>query len=819
MLAGTAANRQPTRYSKAERKDSLSLQVEFVKINISRSRKAIMSESLKQSISFSAQCHIGTATFKYDVRRLDEILAFPRAWYRKSIWKKIFIGENTVNAIFSDDDEEDDDDEVVGKAPFDDSVSSTTTSSSCTTSYSNDFTLGQDKTDGPTTSKPTGKVVDKRRKKKKTKSHLVAIVNNPWETLVLLTVNFSKLNISMNMGNIMGNANWLTNDLMCNGSISIDSSGHRKYHFAVLLKNSSFDAKSGIVGGIFELSDIRVELNVCEDKDKEPQHRVNLSLHTLEHRVDYMSTSILMARISDLNASFHDEWRVMEQPTQPLLTECASPSSAFPTKRPASIYIHGSLKWDQMQMLMSKSTSPDFIKIVSRLEEFFTQQFHSGKRFFDSLHPTSKGSTSGGGAHGTIDTKSSGSKSSVRVKGKRTQSISSSSTTSQHAGHTSDETSPSINRPETIAEVEFDLNHHRHWQKALEFVTGIYQPQLMVSELIPQLVYRPPGIILGGTVEVRAQNISLACFYGVDFKSKSWGVFSLRQPSFVYMTEAQRVKSEEGGESPSAGPTTPAAAAAADSVTYSTHVVQNLSLLMGRSHGAEKSESCTMATVSKISRTQQFAPQFRHLHEWFHYAFSKVNIDDVNRFPLLSVERAEFDAYGVPIEALTATPSQVKSTSAGGGSTTDRRRQVSEFHFKEEMIFAFPSLQMELKTEHLQSPNVPTISDSKPKVYCSFMSDFDDHIYVGVDAEGYFFLHDLISSYINDTSSQATEHFRAQSEPNDDGHEKRRRKESAETGKDRDGKGSMADQKKGSEDEAIRDYRRFVCKVSCERRL
>lgn len=815
MLGGMAANRQP-KYSKADRKDSLSLQVEFVKINISRSRKAIMSESLKQSISFSAQCHIGTATFKYDVRRLDEILAFPRAWYRKSIWKKIFIGENTVNAIFSDDEDDEDEDEIIGKGgddingPFDDSVSSTTTSSSCTTSFSNDFTLSQDKTDGPVVSKhnnlPTGKAVSKRRKKKKTKSHLVAIVNNPWETLVLLTVNFSKLNISMNMGNIMGNANWLTNDLMCNGSISIDSSGHRKYHFAVLLKNSSFDAKSGIVGGIFELSDIRVELNVCEDKDKEPQHRVNLTLHTLEHRVDYMSTSILMARISDLNASFHDEWRVMDQPAQPVIMECASPSSAFPTKRPASIYIYGSLKWDQMQMLMSKSTSPDFIKIVSRLEEFFTQQFHSGKRFFDSLHPTSKGSSSG--APNLIDTKSSGSKNSVRVKSKRAQSVSSSSTTSNHAVHTSDEISPSINRPETITEVEFELNHHRHWQRALEFVTGIYQPQLMVSELIPQLIHRPPGIILGGTVEVRAQNISLACFYGVDFKSKSWGVFSLRQPSFVYMTEAQRVKSEEG-ESPSTGSNIPA-----DGATYSTHVVQNLSLLLGRSQGAEKTESCTMATVSKISRTQQFAPQFRHLHEWFHYAFSKVNIDDVNRFPLLSVERAEFDAYGVPIEALTATPSQLKSTSAGG-STTDRRRQVSEFHFKEEMIFAFPSMQLELKTEHLQSPKVPTISDPKPKVYSSFVSDFDDHIYVGVDAEGYFFLHDLISSYINDTSSQATEHFRTQNERQEDEDKKKKRKESTETGKDRDAKGTMTDQKKGSEDEAIRDYRRFVCKVSC----
>ena len=31
---------------------------------------------------------------------------------------------------------------------------------------------------------------------------------------------------------------------------------------------------------------------------------------------------------------------------------------------------------------------------------------------------------------------------------------------------------------------------------------------------------------------------------------------------------------------------------------------------------------------------------------------------------------------------------------------------------------------------------------------------FQDHIYVSVDAENFFFLHDLISSYINDTKDK-----------------------------------------------------------------
>ena len=47
--------------------------------------------------SFSAVCDIGSASFKYDMRRLSEILAFPRAWYRRSIARRLFLGDQTIN--------------------------------------------------------------------------------------------------------------------------------------------------------------------------------------------------------------------------------------------------------------------------------------------------------------------------------------------------------------------------------------------------------------------------------------------------------------------------------------------------------------------------------------------------------------------------------------------------------------------------------------------------------------------------------------------------------------------------------------------------
>ncbi|KAE8630445.1 hypothetical protein XENTR_v10000826 [Xenopus tropicalis] len=92
------------------RKDSLSINLEFVKVSLSRMRRsggASFFESVSANktpskmdttlINISAVCDIGSASFKYDMRRLSEILAFPRAWYRRSIARHLFLGDQTIN--------------------------------------------------------------------------------------------------------------------------------------------------------------------------------------------------------------------------------------------------------------------------------------------------------------------------------------------------------------------------------------------------------------------------------------------------------------------------------------------------------------------------------------------------------------------------------------------------------------------------------------------------------------------------------------------------------------------------------------------------
>lgn len=56
---------------------------------------------------------------------------------------------------------------------------------------------------------------------------------------------------------------------------------------------------------------------------------------------------------------------------------------------------------------------------------------------------------------------------------------------------------------------------------------------------------------------------------------------------------------------------------------------------------------------------------------------------------------------------------------------------------------------MKLWVNKLFSDFVPD-SNSKPKVECSVVTEFTDHICVTMDAELIMFLHDLVSAYLKE---------------------------------------------------------------------
>ncbi|XP_050552072.1 transmembrane protein KIAA1109 homolog isoform X4 [Spodoptera frugiperda] len=626
--------------SDTERKDSLSINVEFVKFHLSRSRKLDFQTDQDQSkatVRFSTIVDVGSAWFKYDMRRLGEILAFPKAWYRRTIVRRMFLGDLSLH------DTRDHGRPSSSNAPV------------------SPVLPQREKT----------KTVDHQKSKDQasTKAGVAgaASVGAAWETLVLFAVNFTRLNVHMNMGNVMGNVSWQSRDFNCTGRLSIGSTGHRNMLVGVALAGSELDARGGIVGGAICLSSIDTYVHIEEEAGCNPGHVCGVRLAALELRLEYMGTPVLLARVSALRARATDEWLARHRGPAAHTTHPPTSSSHEEDNGPAIILTHGKLSWHQLQILMSRSTTPDLLKMQLKLEEFFTQQFKSSKRVFSSLHPNYTNAR--------------------RDRREPPQPAS--------AAGAEGAPGPSTAQPE--------LRHHRHWQKVLQLVSG-----MQLSTLSTPLPAN--GTVLGGTMELHGTNISLACFHGNSFKAKSWALFSLKDPCISFATEAQQVASEDG--------------------PLEVHVVQSLTASLGSAGagGAAARAHVSMATVCRMTRALLFPPQFKTLREWFHYAFANSEIDAIELFPSLEREPAP---------------------AAGGAAPGAERKPAADKHVRE-VIFALPSLQLHLRTHHLQANTPPTETDEKPVVECSFITEFEDHIFVSVDAEAFLFLHDLISSYIKE---------------------------------------------------------------------
>ncbi|GAB0095271.1 Protein KIAA1109 [Sergentomyia squamirostris] len=636
----------------SERKDSLSINVEFVKFHLTRSRTvnyeslSVKKSDQRATIRFSTIVDIGSASFKYDMRRLTEILAFPKAWYRHSIVRRLFLGDLSVQQTSTGDLDFTPSDEGKG---YTKSVGGS--SSERSPLLKEKLRLNFDSE----LHKSSGVKLKDMEKSSSLDSNTSPSEPNQvtaWETLVLFAVNFKKLNVQMNMGNVMGNVVWLTKAFRSDGCLSIGSTGHKNMYIGISLGSSTLDAKGGIVGGTIELSKIDTNMRVLEEPGCQPHHMMSIKLMALELRLDYMGTSVLMTRISSLNAAMEDKWENSKEP-----------------KRPSIILIHGDLSWDQLQVLISKSTTADLLKMFYKLEEFFSQQFKSSKRVFSSLEPKYSGRSS------------SLKRRQMQFK-KRTISVTDSGIVTQ--------------RDHSVQ----DARHHRHWQRPLKQVLG-----LCLGESVS-------GTVLGGTMELHGNNISLACFHGINFKSKSWALFSLRDPCINFTTEAQQIENTED-----------------------VHINQTLIFSLGMSAKAQP-QNHSMATVSRMTRNIIFPPQFKTLHEWFHYAFSNSEIDSVDRFPVLEREKPE------------PNTNSIEKVRSGGGSNQPK---LQDPNHNREVIFALPSLRLQFKTEHLQGAVTPeSAQEEKPVVECSFITEFEDHIFVTVDADAFFFLHDLITSYLKE---------------------------------------------------------------------
>ncbi|XP_069049556.1 bridge-like lipid transfer protein family member 1 isoform X2 [Lepisosteus oculatus] len=679
------------------RKDSLSINLEFVKVSLSRMRRsggALFIESCLPGkggkmdttlINISAVCDIGSASFKYDMRRLSEILAFPRAWYRRSIARRLFLGDQTINLPASGPVTPDSVEgmnqhlspESTRKAywrtweqptqstsfqhgpqspnVFADHSASSTMSPGGGLAHSLKSPAVSRSRSISDSSVPRRDSVTKTSTPSFNKNNKAGCQQgSPWETLVVFAINLKQLNVQMNMSNVMGNNTWTTSGLKSQGRLSVGSNRDREISMSVGLGRSKLDSKGGVVGGNIDVNTLEMVAHISEHPTQQPSHKIQITMGSTEARVDYMGSSILMGIFSNADLQLQDEWKV---------NLCNTMDATLSEK--SEIFVHGDLQWDIFQVIISRSTTPDLIKIGMKLQEFFTQQFDTSKRALSTWGPVPY-----------IPPKAP------------------------------------VNIEKGSAELYLDKAHHRHWPGVLKMIAGCH------ISLFP-MPLPEDAVQLGGSMSLHGNHMTLACFHGPNFRSKSWALFHLEEPNIAFWTEAQKIWEDGSSDD-------------------STYIVQTLDFHLG--HNTMVTKPCgalesPMATITKITRRRHENPPHgvASVKEWFNYV-TAMRSEELN---LLRNVDANNPESGVA----------AKSSSLLSGF-----RGASSYNHETETIFALPRMQLDFKSIHVQEPEEPSLQEtgSKPKVECSVVTEFTDHICVTMDAELIMFLHDLVSAYLKE---------------------------------------------------------------------
>lgn len=176
-----------------------------------------------------------------------------------------------------------------------------------------------------------------------------------------------------------------------------------------------------------------------------------------------------------------------------------------------------------------------------------------------------------------------------------------------------------------------DAAHHRHWPDVLKVIAGCH-----IS--LFQMPLPEDAVQLGGSMSLHGNHMTLACFHGPNFRSKSWALFHLEEPNIAFWTEAQKIwedgenrredlrdansiwrRTRRLPDSPLLFPVS-----CPGSKDDSTYIVQTLDFHLG--HNTMVTKPCgalesPMATITKITRRRHENPPHgvATVKEWFNY--------------------------------------------------------------------------------------------------------------------------------------------------------------------------------------------------------
>lgn len=185
--------------------------------------------------------------------------------------------------------------------------------------------------------------------------------------------------------------------------------------------------------------------------------------------------------------------------------------------------------------------------------------------------------------------------------------------------------------PNCLCHSDMDAAHHRHWPGVLKVIAGCH-----IS--LFQMPLPEDAVQLGGSMSLHGNHMTLACFHGPNFRSKSWALFHLEEPNIAFWTEAQKIL-EDGEEKTfyfwklhhyNGIPKEIFLSVTSGSKDDSTYIVQTLDFHLG--HNTMVTKPCgalesPMATITKITRRRHENPPHgvATVKEWFSYVTAMRN--------------------------------------------------------------------------------------------------------------------------------------------------------------------------------------------------
>ncbi|CAG9534922.1 unnamed protein product [Cercopithifilaria johnstoni] len=407
-------------HQRSTAQDALLLTLDHLSILASRSKNSRLESDNK--VQFVLTANVGSANFNYDMRRLAELISFPKPWYRHTIVRRLFFGGHSV------------------KTPTYNVETSPAMSHASSRPLSNKF--------------PSAQEISKKKE---------------WSAAIICGVEWKELNISAQMANTMGNTKLILREGVLRGYCQLNSKQDRAISINFGLESAVLSAYGGVISGEIAITSLRIACKNQTTALKPPRNCAKLELMEIQSRIEWMSRPIFIAKCEKPSVTFLDEWISLFDDAGEAVK--------------ASVTVNINCSWSDLQLIITKVTVDDLIKIAQKLQSFFQEQLTNSRMVW-------------------------GIRNSVIV----------------------DKASSKVDKN------YINFTKYHHWQPVLDMLTYIQSRQ----KLLPMPKSSDGVTIVGGVLELSGQSLSLACMHG-EMNANSWALFHMRQPTVMFEPEARYI--------------------------------------------------------------------------------------------------------------------------------------------------------------------------------------------------------------------------------------------------------------------------------------